>query len=157
MPDPFDILRLLFESLYAIYVDPSLLLALARSMAITFAFAMPVLGTSWGLRRYAKRHGREIPRGAMPVENRVEPFVDARLNEPYALIQRYKFLVLGVVLIAAIALGISVSSIWVFSAFCVLGSFIAGANALYIEACLAFGAEAAPAADTAPVSTPAIN
>jgi hypothetical protein len=138
--DPLDVIR----ALYDVLSDPTSRMQLLRSAVIGVAVVLPVLSISTGLRRYAKRHGREIPKRRI-VENFVTPFVDPRLNEPYELIRRFWSAVFCLIIAIGIVAAAIFSSMPLFYAFVVLASFSSGAKRLYLEACLAFGAVPSPA------------
>lgn len=141
MLNPFEILHELWNT----FADPSSRSAALTGIAIYAALFSPIWITGTALRRYAKSHGREIAKEDRPSGNAREPFADARLNEALGVIQRWSFPVgLAIIGLGGAASFVSDAEGYTWAAIGV-GYFIIFARHLFVEACLAFGAELAPA------------
>lgn len=153
MPDPFEIFRWIAVVLYEVVKEPSLLVEFVRTFAVSLAFLVPTLSAMGLFRLYAKRHGREFPDNVLALADSREPFREARLNEPFELIRRCRPVVAALLFGGAVVAGIGFDSEPAFSGLIVLGCFSIVSKRMYVEACIAFGAEPTPAPER--VDTPA--
>lgn len=128
---------------------------LAQSLGVPIVFIVLLSSTMLGLRRHAKGQGRSFPdnRAVLALVNSRAPFSESRLNEPFDLIRRYRPLV-SIALIAVAFSGVATRSMAVFYGFVLLGCFAIVSKRLYVEACIAFGAETAPAPERADTPAP---
>jgi hypothetical protein len=103
------------------------------------------------IRAYAWRHGRELSWFGF-LKYRSAPFIDERLNEAYCALRKYGLIGLFVLVTFAGVAAIITNSDAVFvciGSVAVLSGF---ASSLFVEASIAFGAETAPAHESAPQS-----
>ncbi|MBJ7355360.1 MAG: hypothetical protein JHC98_11100 [Thermoleophilaceae bacterium] len=147
MPNPIDIFNLIIDfvgSFADMIHDPDERSQLIQVVLMSIVASTPMLAYDVAIKRYAKNRGRDltVSQNAWKQQN---PFVEPRLNEALAATKRSLPVVASVALIGAlilvglienenvgIALGVAV------------GGLLGGTPRLFIETCLAFGAELAP-------------
>jgi hypothetical protein len=138
--DPFEFIQWLWDDLS----DPTSRTELLKTFAISLALVTPIWLCVAALRRYAKAHGREIAKADRPRPNAVDPFADARLNEVLGVIRRRSIPVMFAVIAIGVIVGTAFGSDAVTWAAIGVGYIVAFLRTLFLEACIAFGAELAP-------------
>jgi Na+/H+ antiporter NhaA len=149
--DPFDLFNLasgILDGIWDMLHDPEQRNAMAKQILLMFVFISPWLATSIGLSRYAKRRGRDLS-AVRHVRSNPTPFVEPRLNEVIDVMRRFALPIIAVAVIGGLFIVTSVGNEDVATALAVtLGLVIGGARRMFLEACVAFGAELASLPET---------
>lgn len=148
MISPLEIVNLLGD--FISYVADAVSSSSERNEVLTHLMwaligVSPTVAVGLAIDRYAKNHGRDISAGRRSMRLGA-PFADPRLNEVIDVMRRFTpaAFIVGIVLAALIAGAIDNENASLAIAAGV-GVALGSARQLFVNACLAFGAEPAPA------------
>lgn len=148
--DLFNLIGGILDGLWEIVRSPEQRNELAKQILLVLVFISPWLAANIGLNRYAKRRGRDLS-AVRQIHGNPAPFVEPRLNEVIVVMRRLALPIIAVAVFGGLFVVVSIENEDVAMAFAVtLGLVAGGARRMFLEACVAFGAELAPLPEPKP-------
>lgn len=143
--DLFNLVGGILDGLSELVRDSEQRNELLKQVLLVLVFISPWLAMGTGLNRYAKRRGRDLS-VVRQVGGNPEPFVEPRLNEVIVVLRRFSLPFLLVAVLGGLFIITSIENEDVSMALAItLGLIVGGARRMFLEACVTFGAELAPA------------